>query len=165
MRPQIIHSRRPRLGAVLRAARRRADLSQRELARLAGVPVGTVARVESERGADPRLRTVEKLLAVMDLRLAVLTSRGDARELLPAAGDGDLRDGAGRRYPPHLDVRPVRTADDWWGAWWNYEIPRGQWPVRPPDNTFDLRRARRDRRRYGDISDLYDDIDVDENEL
>ncbi|SCL24924.1 Helix-turn-helix domain-containing protein [Micromonospora nigra] len=37
------------LGVLLRAARRRADLSQRELAVRSGVPHSTVARIESGR--------------------------------------------------------------------------------------------------------------------
>jgi len=41
--------------------RRRADLSQRELAIKAGVPHQTVSRIESGATPDPRIRTVERL--------------------------------------------------------------------------------------------------------
>jgi len=142
-----------RLGPVLRAARRRADLSQRQLAERAGVPPSTVCRLESERGADPRLRTVERCLEVMGLRLAVVRAEGDLSELPVDPEDGQLRNAADRRYPPHLDVRPVKSEADWWGAWWGYELDRELWPLPPPDYTYDLRRDWRDwrrRRRDGD---------------
>jgi transcriptional regulator with XRE-family HTH domain len=135
------------LDSVLRAARRRADVSQRQLAVLAGVPVSTVARLESERGADPRLRTLERCLEAMGLRLAVVTADDDAAELAIDPVDGQLRNAADRRYPAHLDVRPVKVEADWWGAWWGYDIPRRLWPMKPPDHTYDLRRDWRDRRR------------------
>jgi ribosomal protein S18 acetylase RimI-like enzyme len=64
--------------------------------------------------------------------------------------DEDLADGAGRHYPAHLDVRPVLTAEDWWGAWWApiHVLPRTMWPREAPERTFDLRRDRRDARRW-----------------
>ncbi|MFD0788678.1 helix-turn-helix domain-containing protein, partial [Micromonospora azadirachtae] len=46
------------LGRTLRALRRRADLSQRELAQRSGVPQATLARIESGRARDPRFRRV-----------------------------------------------------------------------------------------------------------
>ncbi|WP_309225124.1 helix-turn-helix transcriptional regulator [Salinispora sp. H7-4] len=61
VRPGLHPEARLDLGATLRALRRRADLSQRELAERSGVPKSTVARIESQPGADPRLRTVERL--------------------------------------------------------------------------------------------------------
>lgn len=48
-------------GNTLRQARRRAGLSQRELAERTGVPQSTVARIESG-AADPRTRTLDRLL-------------------------------------------------------------------------------------------------------
>jgi transcriptional regulator with XRE-family HTH domain len=135
------------LGAVLRALRRRADLSQRELAIRAGVPAGTVARIESGRAADPKFRTVERLVQAAGAALIVGEPTRD-REAGNGSGDGQ-RDAAGRRYPAHLDVREVLTAKDWWGAWWAYwyDLPRERWPVKAPDLTYDLDRSRRDRRR------------------
>ncbi|SCG45557.1 GNAT family N-acetyltransferase [Micromonospora inositola] len=41
------------LGGTLRALRRQADLSQRQLAERSGVPQATIARIESGRTADP----------------------------------------------------------------------------------------------------------------
>jgi transcriptional regulator with XRE-family HTH domain len=133
------------LGGILRALRRRADMSQRELADRAGVPAGTVARIESGRAADPKFRTVERLVRAAG---AVLTV-GDA-PVGKAPPDDRRRDEAGRRYPAHLDVRAVLTAKDWSGAWWAYwyDLPRKRWPVRAPEWTYDLNRSRRDWRRW-----------------
>jgi transcriptional regulator with XRE-family HTH domain len=48
-------------GAMLREARRAAGLSQRELARRAGVPQPAVSRIEREHGS-PRIDTLDRLL-------------------------------------------------------------------------------------------------------
>jgi transcriptional regulator with XRE-family HTH domain len=134
-------------GDLLRVLRRRADLSQRELAARAGVPRSTVGRLESESGMDARLGTVERVLGALDGRLAVIDAAGV--EVLPEPDDPELRDAADRRFPARLDVRPVIEAVDWWGNWWAhwYEIPRDRWPTAPPAYTFDLGRRLRDVRR------------------
>ncbi|MFI5835520.1 GNAT family N-acetyltransferase [Micromonospora sp. NPDC051300] len=59
------------LGVVLRALRRAADLSQRELAARSGVPQATLARIESGRSAGPSFRTIERLIAGTGGRLTV----------------------------------------------------------------------------------------------
>jgi transcriptional regulator with XRE-family HTH domain len=130
------------LGAILRALRRRADLSQRQLAELAGVPKSTVARIESGAARDPRFRTVERILRAAGAELAVSGGSG------PAPSEG-LRDQADRNYPAHLDVRPVEELGDWAGAWWAHwhRLPREAWPLQPPEYTYDLSRTRRDQRR------------------
>jgi ribosomal protein S18 acetylase RimI-like enzyme len=71
------------------------------------------------------------------------------RRPIPSSGPWNGWDEAGRRYPAHLDVRPVTEARDWWGAWWAdwYNLPRDRWPRNAPDYTFDLDRERRDHRR------------------
>ncbi|MER5332168.1 GNAT family N-acetyltransferase [Micromonospora sp. NPDC002717] len=159
------------VGAALRALRRQADLSQRELARRSGVPKSTVARIESDPGADPRLRTVERLVRAAGGELVVgvrdagpdmpdafpddiaRTSTSSSVEpgtlaVLPAVPHDGRRDEGGRRYPAHLDVREVRTLKDWPGAWWGHWcVPPEQWPVRVPERTYDLDRGRRDERR------------------
>ena len=62
---------------LLRYARRRAGLTQRELASATGVPQPAIARIE--RGAiSPRLDTLERLLA----------GAGGALELSPRLGEG-----------------------------------------------------------------------------
>ena len=54
----------------LLAARRRADLTQRELARRTGVAQPTIARIETGV-ADPRVDTLRRLLAACGARLSV----------------------------------------------------------------------------------------------
>jgi transcriptional regulator with XRE-family HTH domain len=131
------------LGVTIRSLRRRADLSQRQLAELADVPKSTVARIESGVAMDPRFRTVERILRAAGAELAV---RGMG-EPVPSEG---LRDGADRNYPAHLDVRPVEELTDWAGAWWAHwhRLPREVWPLQPPEYTYDLSRSRRERRRH-----------------
>lgn len=130
------------LGVILRALRRRADLSQRELADLAGVPKSTVSRIESGEISDPRFRTVERLARAAG---AAVTVGG---ELAPVPSEG-WRDRADRNYPAHLDVRPVEQLTDWAGAWWAHwhRLPPGAWPLEPPAYTYDLSRTRRAHRR------------------
>ncbi|XTZ16988.1 helix-turn-helix domain-containing protein [Micromonospora echinospora] len=140
------------LGAVLRALRRRADLSQRELAGRAGVPKSTVARIESGGAVDPRFRTVERLVRAAGGEVAVGVASGERLAAVPAVPHDGWRDDADRRYPAHLDVREVRTLKDWPGAWWAdwYNLPPERWPLPVPPATYDLDRRRRDRRREVD---------------
>jgi transcriptional regulator with XRE-family HTH domain len=136
------------LGVVLRSLRRTADLSQRQLAEAAGVPATTIARIESGRAVDPKFRTVERLARAAGAELTI-GQLDEVRPVLPHP-DEELTDAADRHYPAHLDVRPVLTAADWWGAWWVHTsvLPRARWPRESPDHTFDLRRDRRDARRW-----------------
>lgn len=91
------------LPAALRTLRRRADVSQRELAASSGVPAATVGRIESGASSNPQLRTVERLVRATGARLAIVDLDGTEPEAL----DTDhWRDGAERRFPPHLDPRP-----------------------------------------------------------
>lgn len=59
----------------LRTARKVARLSQRELARRAGVPQPTVARIEA-RAVSPRVATLDRLLAVCGVGLTVAPRPG-----------------------------------------------------------------------------------------
>ncbi|MCG5469803.1 helix-turn-helix domain-containing protein [Micromonospora sp. LAH09] len=131
-------------------------MSQRELAAQSGVPKSTLARIEAGQGAGPAFRTVERLVRAAGGELALTVSNaltaGSVDESPQARDDelwDELRDEAGRRYPAHLDVRRVLTLKDWPGAWWvhSYTLPQRLWPVRVPELTYDLDRARRDRRR------------------
>ena len=63
------------IGEAVRAARRRAGLSQRELAVRTGLPQSTVGRIESGF-VDPRSSTVVKLLAACGEELALTRSLG-----------------------------------------------------------------------------------------
>ncbi|MEH0970403.1 GNAT family N-acetyltransferase [Micromonospora sp. CPCC 205546] len=141
------------LGAALRALRRRADLSQRELAERSGVPQATLARIESGRAADPRFRTVERLVRAAggEVPIGVRdTAPVPTADLsLPAVPHDALRDGAGRRYPAHLDAWEVKEPKDWPGAWWAnwYNLPPALWPLPVPPATYQRNRRYRDRRR------------------
>jgi transcriptional regulator with XRE-family HTH domain len=134
------------LGALLRRVRRDADLSQRELAVRAGVQQVLVSRIESGRVTNPCFRTVELLLNAAGL---TLTAASDGAEPIPHE---NLRDEGDRHYPAHLDVREVKTPEDWGGAWWTdwYRLPERLWPLPVPNATYDLSRDRRDRRRIRD---------------
>ncbi|MGY2083095.1 helix-turn-helix domain-containing protein [Blastococcus sp. SYSU DS0539] len=100
------------LSGLLRRIRRRADLSQREIATELHVSKSTVAAVEAgTTGMDARLLAVAAGLA--GLRLGLLD--GDGREVGGMDPEA-VRDRAGRRFPAHLDTvlsdeRPQRWAD------------------------------------------------------
>jgi predicted transcriptional regulator len=64
------------IGPRLLAARRRAGLSQRELADRTGVPQSTIARIESGV-VDPRIGTVAKLLDACGESIEVTRRLGD----------------------------------------------------------------------------------------
>ncbi len=124
-----------RLADYVTALRRRADLSQRELATLAGVPASTVARLESGVTRDPRVSTMAKLAAAAGHRLVMAA---DDDELLTPEPElrRRCRDLRGRRLPAHLDVAPAM--EDWLRPWW---LPkRGEF-------TFIRNRRRRDEVR------------------
>ncbi len=66
-------------GNVLRTARARAGLSQRELAAAAHVPQSTIARIES--GArQPSLPVLTRILAAVDLELRINVTDYDAHD-------------------------------------------------------------------------------------
>jgi transcriptional regulator with XRE-family HTH domain len=88
-------------GYVLRA-RRRADLSQRELAERLGVSQPTIARLESP-AATATVDRLETILDLGEMRLAVVDGDGHVVDPFPA---GAVRDNAGRRFPAHLDLEP-----------------------------------------------------------
>jgi transcriptional regulator with XRE-family HTH domain len=62
-------------GALLREARRRAGLTQRELARAAGVPQPAVSRIERDH-VSPRLDTLDVLLRRCGLSLDLVERPG-----------------------------------------------------------------------------------------
>lgn len=120
-----------RLADYVRALRRRADASQREMAKLASVSTATISGLESEKLADVRLRTFGRLAKAGGCRLVLIDELGELVE--PYAGLHPMLDQAGRRMPAHLDPRMWRQP-----AYWT-----------PPHGilTFDRDREVRDRRR------------------
>ena len=121
----------------VRAARRNADFSQRELARRAGLPHQVVAKVERQPTLA-RVCDVAVLLEAAGLHLAVLDD--DGREFVPESVQRNgLKDRGARRFPAHLDVRP--GSDGWWGDGWPMFFGK------TPDYTFDRSRGLRDWRR------------------
>lgn len=74
-------------GRMVRNARRRADLTQRELSVKVGIPQETIARIERGR-VDPRVGTLDRLLEGCGYgleslpRLGVGVDRTQIRELL-----------------------------------------------------------------------------------
>ena len=73
-------------GNVLRIARARARLSQRELAEAAHVPQSTIARIESGT-RQPSLPVLARVLAAIDLELRITVADYDAHDDIL---DGDL---------------------------------------------------------------------------
>ena len=62
-------------GRMVRYARRRAGLTQRELAAKAGIPQETIARIEAGR-VDPRVGTLDRLLEACEMGLEVMPRLG-----------------------------------------------------------------------------------------
>jgi transcriptional regulator with XRE-family HTH domain len=124
----------------VRAVRRRADLSQRELAARSGVPLSTIARLEAAQAADPRISTLSRLVEAAGYRIAILDGRA---ELGPLPDLPELRDRLGRRFPAHLDPRPVRSYLDWWRS-----IEHKKHPPLPPFTYTTVRRRRDEARRW-----------------
>ncbi len=62
------------IGKRVRRIRRSADLTQGQLAQLAGVNSGTLARLEQGGIQDPHFSTLEKLAGALDVRIEHLYS-------------------------------------------------------------------------------------------
>jgi transcriptional regulator with XRE-family HTH domain len=62
-------------GRMVRYARRRAGLTQRQLAAKAGLPQETIARIERGR-VDPRVSTIDRLLEASEMGLEVMPRLG-----------------------------------------------------------------------------------------
>jgi transcriptional regulator with XRE-family HTH domain len=59
------------LGKNLRAARKKLDLTQQEVAERSGVQAGEISRIEHGK-RDPQISTVEKLAAAVEVRPGLL---------------------------------------------------------------------------------------------
>ncbi|MFB9543702.1 helix-turn-helix domain-containing protein [Micromonospora sagamiensis] len=116
------------VAGIVRAARRRAGASQRELGRRAGVHHATIGRIEAG-GLTPSLDLLQRIIAVAGFRLAVVDECG--RVLQPMRDWDDTRDGAGRRYPSHLDTILDPGPGEWWADIYGLGPPTGDLPPRP----------------------------------
>jgi transcriptional regulator with XRE-family HTH domain len=136
----------PDLGVLLRALRRAADLSQRQLAERSGVPLSTISRLEAGTRRDALFGTVVRLARAAGAQVIVADPDGNP---MPEIPHENLSDGAGRHYPAHVDVRRVVTDTDWWGCWWTDGSPIRLtfWKDKAPPYSFDLSRELRDYRR------------------
>jgi transcriptional regulator with XRE-family HTH domain len=135
--PASAHARGRRLDqrpltGILRRVRRKADFSQRELAKHAKLSPSTVAAIET--GAiTPSLRTLQRLLNAANYQLVFVDA--DGRLVVPLEVWQDVADGAGRRYPAHLDTILDPVLGDWWGD---------QYGLARPPETFRRNRTYRD---------------------
>jgi len=101
-------------GRMLRDARRRAGLTQRELAAKAGIPQETIARIERGR-VDPRVKTLDRLLAACEFGL----------EVMPRLGIGIDRTQIHERLTVPMDERlAVAMADDSHFVQWRRSLRR-----------------------------------------
>ncbi|WP_433354876.1 helix-turn-helix transcriptional regulator [Micromonospora saelicesensis] len=121
---------------IVRAVRRYADLSQRELARWAGVHHATIGRIEAGRTV-PSIDLLRRIVGVVGCRLAVVGEFG--RVLRPMRDWEDTRDGAGRRYPSHLDTILDPEPGEWWADIYGL--------ARPPETFYRNREVRDAMRR------------------
>ncbi|HTF46614.1 MAG TPA: helix-turn-helix transcriptional regulator [Pseudonocardia sp.] len=123
------------IAGLVRAVRRRADLSQRELAGRAGVSPSSVSRLEAGT-LTPSLGMLSRLMRVADVRLVAVDS--DGHVIPPVRCWADTRDGADRHYPAHLDTILDPRPGEWWADRFGL--------ARPPE-TFHRDRALRDAQR------------------
>jgi transcriptional regulator with XRE-family HTH domain len=110
-------------------------MSQRELALAAGVSHSAVSRTEAGT-LTPSVGLFRRVLGVAGLWLVVVDDKG--RVVQPMDDWEDVCDGAGRRYPSHLDTILDPRPGEWWGD--RYGL------MRPPE-TFRRDRAFRDEQR------------------
>jgi transcriptional regulator with XRE-family HTH domain len=123
-------------GDFVRKLRRVADLSQRELAKVSGVSRSLIAKIESGT-FDPKVGQLQLLFDQVGWGVTVTDVNGYL--VLPLREfEGNMCDGADRRYPAHLDV----IVDPQHGEWWADSFGL----ARPPE-TFRRSRAARDDQR------------------
>lgn len=131
--PPFVHG--DSLPGVIRAARRYADMSQRELAKAAGVGRSTIAKLET----GTSMPSLSLLLKILDAaRINLVATDDDGCVLFPMRVWDDTLDGAERMFPAHLDLILDPTYDDWWAS---------QFGLARPPETFHRDRRYRDAKR------------------
>ena len=112
-------------GDYVRRLRRHADLSQRELARVSGVSRGVIERIEAGT-VDPKVGQLQALLDLVSWGVTVTDV--DGRLVIPLREfEENLRDGADRRFPAHLDVIvDPRPGGRWAGQYRLSRPPEGR---------------------------------------
>ena len=105
------------------------------MARAVGVSAGTVGRIEAGL-LTPSVGLLTRIVAAGGLWLVVVDERGQVVQ--PMADWADIRDGAERRYPSHLDAIHEPRPGEWWAD--KYGL------ARPPE-TFHRDRVFRDQQR------------------
>jgi transcriptional regulator with XRE-family HTH domain len=101
-------------GRMVRDARRRANLTQRQLSTKAGIPQETIARIERGR-VDPRITTLDRLLEAC----------GYGLESMPRLGIGIDRTQIQERLGVPMEKRlEVAMADDAHYVSWRRQSPR-----------------------------------------
>jgi transcriptional regulator with XRE-family HTH domain len=108
------------LGGIIRRVRRKADLSQRELAKYAKVSAASIG--EFETGATtPSLAVLQRVLNAANYQLVVVDV--DGHLVTPLEVWQDVTDGAGRRFPAHLDTILDPVYGDWWADVYGLTAP------------------------------------------
>jgi transcriptional regulator with XRE-family HTH domain len=101
-------------GRMVREARRRTSMTQRQLAAKAGIPQETIARIERGR-VDPRVKTLDRLLEAC----------GYGLESMPRLGIGIDRTQIHERLNVPMEVRlAVAMADDAHYVSWRRHLRR-----------------------------------------
>ena len=101
-------------GRMVREARRRANLTQRQLSAKAGIPQETIARIERGR-VDPRVKTLDRLLE----------GCGYGLESMPRLGIGIDRTQIHERLSVSMERRlEVAMADDAHYVSWRRQLRR-----------------------------------------
>jgi transcriptional regulator with XRE-family HTH domain len=124
------------VSGLVRAARRRADFSQRQLATKSGASRTTIARVEAG-DLLPSIAMMERLLRACGFRLVIVDQHN--RRLQPMIDTDNTVDGGDRRFPAHLDVILDPQRGEWWGDMYGL--------ARPPETFYRNRRVRDQQRR------------------